>query len=110
MPPLCLRKKEHKEVGKWGERKDWREREEEGGEASYQVGEGKDAETTRRGRRRRAFQTLEVGSGRPPRDGEETKEEEEGSGCGRGREKHKNNLGHLKRFSCRPAVRKGNCR
>ncbi len=48
---------------------------------------------------------MEVGSGRPPRDEEETKEEE-----GSGEEKHKNNLGHLKRFSCRPAVSKGNCR
>ncbi len=68
-------------MGKWGEQKDWREREEEGGKPVTKWGREKmRKQRVEKKKKKKSVPNVEVGSGRPPRDEEETKEEEEGSG------------------------------
>ncbi len=54
-------------MGKWGEQKDWREREEEGGKPVTKWGREK-MRKQRVEKKKKSVPNVEVGSGRPPRD------------------------------------------
>ena len=105
MPPSACAKRSTK---KWGSGANGKigERERKKGRSQLPSG-GREKMRKQRveKKKKKSVPNVEVGSGRPPRD----EGGNQGGGGVRGVEKHKNNLGHLKRFSCRPAVRKGNC-